>query len=111
MEGHRRLAACLAALALFASVATNSNCSGPESVDRYRSSSSSAIGAIAATVVAVGILSTVAIPATIKYERKAKTAEAIDMLDKIYKGAAQYYAVPRVEEGGARRLDCQFPAD
>lgn len=46
-----------------------------------------------------------------KYGRKAKTAEAIDMLDKIYKGAADYYSTPRVEQNTASKLDCQFPDD
>ncbi len=46
-----------------------------------------------------------------KYSRKAKTAEAIDMLDKLYKGAADYYSTPRVREYDASKLDCQFPAD
>jgi len=45
------------------------------------------------------------------YMRKAKTAEAIDMLDKIYKGAADYYSTPRVRENDGSKLDCQFPAD
>ena len=62
-------------------------------------------------VAILAILSVVAVPAFIKYMRKAKTAEAIDMLDKIYKGASEYYATPRVEEGGAVKLDCQFPSD
>ncbi len=42
------------------------------------------------------------------YGRKAKTAEVIDQLDKIYKGAAVYYTTPRVNRMG-ERLDCQFP--
>jgi len=46
-----------------------------------------------------------------KYTRRAKTAEAVDMLDKIYKGAADYYSTPRVSEYEASKLDCQFPAD
>ncbi len=44
-----------------------------------------------------------------KYARRAKTTEAIDMLDKIYKGAAYYYTAPHVNREG-RKLGCQFPA-
>jgi prepilin-type N-terminal cleavage/methylation domain-containing protein len=62
-------------------------------------------------VAILAILSVVAVPAFIKYMRKAKTSEAIDMLDKIYKGASDYYATPRVEENTASKLDCQFPGD
>ena len=46
-----------------------------------------------------------------EYSRRAKTSEAIDMLDKIYKGAADYYSTPRVAESTASKLDCQFPRD
>ena len=62
-------------------------------------------------VAIIAILAVVAVPAFIKYMRKAKTSEAIDMMDKIYKGAADYYATPRVSENTASKLDCQFPAD
>jgi hypothetical protein len=44
-----------------------------------------------------------------KYSRKAKTTEAIDLLDKIYKGAADYYSTPRVSRDAAEILPCQFP--
>ncbi|MFH1532822.1 MAG: hypothetical protein ABIK09_19030 [Pseudomonadota bacterium] len=54
-------------------------------------------------------LSAMAVPAFIKYMRRAKTAEAVDLLDKIYKGAADYYATPRVSMEGD--LPCQFPVD
>jgi prepilin-type N-terminal cleavage/methylation domain-containing protein len=60
-------------------------------------------------VAILAILSVVAVPAFIKYMRKAKTSEAIDMLDKIYKGASDYYATPRVKENTAEKLECQFP--
>ena len=62
-------------------------------------------------VAILAILSVVAVPAFIKYMRKAKTSEAIDMMDKIYKGAADYYSTPRVQEDTASKLDCQFPED
>lgn len=62
-------------------------------------------------VAILAILSVVAVPAFIKYMRKAKTSEAVDMLDKIYKGASDYYSTPRVEKNTAVKLMCQFPAD
>jgi len=55
-----------------------------------------------------GILAAVAIPAFIKYTRKAKSVEAIDQLDKIYKGSAVYYMAPRVDTSGNKE-ECQFP--
>ncbi len=60
-------------------------------------------------VAILAILSVVAVPAFIKYMRKAKTTEAISSLALIYKGAAQYYATPRAEEGSGLRIECQFP--
>ena len=60
-------------------------------------------------VAMVGVLSAVAVPAFIKYQRRAKTTEAIDQLDKIYKGASYYYTAPRVSREGTK-LPCQFPA-
>ena len=61
-------------------------------------------------VAILAILAVVAVPAFIKYMRRAKTTEAIDNLDKIYKGAAIYYTSPQVSATG-QKLDCQFPAD
>jgi type IV pilus assembly protein PilA len=43
------------------------------------------------TVAIIGVLAAVAIPAFVKYQRKAKTAEARIMLRKIYDGAYQYF--------------------
>ena len=60
-------------------------------------------------VAILAILAVVAVPAFIKYMRRAKTTEAIDQLDKIYKGAAVYYATPKVNKAGIK-LECQFPA-
>ena len=59
--------------------------------------------------VILGIVVPVAIPAFIKYMRRAKTSEAIDELDKIYKGAAVYYMNQRISRAGDK-LPCQFPA-
>lgn len=61
-------------------------------------------------VAILGILAVVAVPAFIKYMRRAKTTEAIDQLDKIYKGAAFYYTAPKVAKTGSK-LPCQFPTD
>lgn len=59
-------------------------------------------------VAILAILAVVAVPAFIKYMRRAKTTEAIDQLDKIYKGAAYYYTTPKVDSDGVK-LPCQFP--
>ncbi len=61
-------------------------------------------------VAILAILAVVAVPAFIKYMRRAKTTEAIDQLDKIYKGAAVYYTTPKVTADGAK-IPCQFPAN
>ena len=67
------------------------------------------VAEMAIAVVVLTILALVAVPAFIKYQRKAKLSEALDMLDKIYKGAADYYTTPRFERHTASKLDCQFP--
>jgi len=59
-------------------------------------------------VAILGILAVIAVPAFIKYMRRAKTTEAIDELDKIYKGAAFYYTAPHISSTGSK-LMCQFP--
>lgn len=61
-------------------------------------------------VAILGILAVIAVPAFIKYMRRAKTTEAIDELDKIYKGAAYYYTAPHIDSAGTK-IFCQFPAD
>ena len=43
-----------------------------------------------------------------KQRRRDKTKEAIDQIDKIYKGAARYYSTPHTDQYG-ERLPCQFP--
>ena len=46
----------------------------------------------AGTYLAVtSVVAAIAIPSFVKYQRRAKTTEAIDQLDRIYKGAAIYY--------------------
>jgi hypothetical protein len=56
----------------------------------------------------VGVLAAVAVPAFIKYQKKAKSSEAVDMIDKMRKGAADYYSSPRVDQNG-ERIPAQFP--
>jgi hypothetical protein len=68
----------------------------------------SAVGS-AETMWILGVSAAVAIPAFIKYMRKVKAAEARDNLDKLYKGAAMFYASPRVAGGTGAKLPCQFP--
>ena len=60
-------------------------------------------------VAILAILAVVAVPAFIKYMRRAKTTEAIDELDKVYKGAAFYYTKPMIDATGDKIM-CQFPA-
>ena len=62
------------------------------------------------TVAILAILAVVAVPAFIKYMRRAKTTEAIDELDKIYKGAAYYYTAAHIHSSGTKTV-CQFPRD
>ncbi|MBM4386319.1 MAG: prepilin-type N-terminal cleavage/methylation domain-containing protein [Deltaproteobacteria bacterium] len=61
-------------------------------------------------VAILAILAVVAVPAFIKYMRRAKTTEAIDELDKVYKGSAYYYTAPHVNKDG-KKIWCQFPVD
>lgn len=61
-------------------------------------------------VAILGILAVVAVPAFIKYMRRAKTTEAIDELDKVFKGAVLYYTTPHIDVTGTKIL-CQFPGD
>ena len=61
-------------------------------------------------VAILAILAIVAVPAFIKYMRRAKTTEAIDQLDKVYKGAALYYTSPHVTLAGVK-LACRFPGN
>jgi prepilin-type N-terminal cleavage/methylation domain-containing protein len=61
-------------------------------------------------VAILAILAVVAVPAFIKYMRRAKTTEAIDQLDKVYKGASIYYSTPHVLDTG-QKVPCQFPAN
>jgi type IV pilus assembly protein PilA len=51
-------------------------------------------------VAIIGILAAVAIPAFIKYIRKAKTVEATEGLDKLNAGAKQYFQTDHYDTGG-----------
>jgi len=57
----------------------------------------------------VGVLSAVAIPAFIKYTRKSKSIEAVDILDQLYKGGADYYMTQRARPDGTV-ASCEMPA-
>ena len=59
--------------------------------------------------VALKIADAVSGGALTKYMNRAKTTEAIDQLDKMYKSAANYYMTPRVAKGTGAKIDCQFP--
>jgi len=63
-------------------------------------------------VAILAILAVVAVPAFIKYMRRAKTTEAIDQLDKIYKGSVTYFQSPKADPTPGQEdqlLPCQFP--
>jgi type IV pilus assembly protein PilA len=61
-------------------------------------------------VAIIGILAAVAIPAFMKNARKAKTAEAVTNVKKIYDGARSYYEEELVGRGAtATALAKQFP--
>jgi len=57
----------------------------------------------------IGVLSAVAVPAFLKYMKRAKTSEAIDSLDRLYKGASVFYSSPRVDPATGSKLPCAFP--
>jgi predicted small lipoprotein YifL len=57
----------------------------------------------------IGILAAVAIPAFIKYTKKAKSSEATMNLDKIRTAAEAYFCTPHVDQEGSL-LPSQFPA-
>lgn len=59
-------------------------------------------------VAIIGILAAVAIPAFVKYLRKAKTVEASEGLNKIKTGANSYYSADHYDSDG-NLLPKQFP--
>ena len=60
-------------------------------------------------VAIIGILAAVAIPAFIKYIRRAKTAEVHEATDKIIIGAKTYFASEHVAAASGLPLAKQFP--
>ncbi len=56
----------------------------------------------------IGIYAAIAIPAFIKYTRKAKTVEATEGLDRLKVGARAYFQSERYDEGG-KLLASRFP--
>jgi len=48
----------------------------------------------------MGVLSAVAVPAFLKYIKRAKTSEAVENLDRISKGANSYFCTPQVDDTG-----------
>jgi type IV pilus assembly protein PilA len=61
-------------------------------------------------VAIIGILAAVAIPAFIKYIRRAKTSEVHESLDKISTGAKTYFQTEHVAPATGLPLAKQFPA-
>ena len=59
-------------------------------------------------VAIIGILASVAVPAFIKYIRRAKTVEATESLDKIKIGAREYFVTDHWSSAGTL-VDKQFP--
>ena len=60
-------------------------------------------------VAIIGILAAVAIPAFVKYLRKAKTVEATEGLDKVRAGAKSYFQADHYSQAGVL-VPKQFPA-
>lgn len=60
-------------------------------------------------VAIIGILAAVAIPAFMKYIRKAKTSEARQQLEKMSAGARTYFLDEQILPGQIRPLPPQFP--
>lgn len=63
-------------------------------------------------VVILGVLAAVAIPAFIKYIRRAKTSEAEDKISEMFRSAVSYFDQEQVSRGAnADALVPQFPRD
>jgi type IV pilus assembly protein PilA len=61
------------------------------------------------TVAILGVLAAVAIPAFVKYTRKAKTSEARQNIRRMYDGARSYYYDPMLSADGMQPAPHQFP--
>lgn len=61
-------------------------------------------------VVILGVLAAVAIPAFIKYIRRAKTSEAEDKISEMFRSSVAYFTQENVQRGaGMDALNPQFP--
>src|SRR6266540_2236650 len=60
-------------------------------------------------VAIIGILAAVAIPAFMKNARKAKTAEAVTQVKKMYDGARSYFEEESNSKGSFKPIAHQFP--
>jgi type IV pilus assembly protein PilA len=60
-------------------------------------------------VAIIGILAAVAIPAFMKYVRRAKTNEAVLNIRKIYENSRSYFFDERMRQGSTTALSPQFP--
>jgi prepilin-type N-terminal cleavage/methylation domain-containing protein len=63
---------------------------------------------IMVTVIIAGILASVAIPSFIKHQRRAKTVEAVEGLDRLTKGARLYFQTDHYDSSG-KLLPKQWP--
>jgi type IV pilus assembly protein PilA len=79
-------------------------------LQRLRSKAASGFTLIELMIVVaiIGILAAVAIPAFVRYIRRAKTSEVPEAIDKIVTGAKTYYQTEHVN--GTATLAHQFPA-
>ncbi len=58
----------------------------------------------------VGVYAAVAIPAFVKYTRRAKTMEAEDRISEMFRSAVSYYSAEQIETGvSGRAIQPQFP--
>ena len=80
---------------------------------RYRQTAGFTLLELMVTVAIIGVLAAVAIPSFMTYIRRARAAEAPQMLEKIYSGARTYYLEGnhyRDARGAMVTVPSQFPA-
>lgn len=66
------------------------------------------LGKVSSFLPLLGVMSAVAIPAFVRYMRRAKTSEAVQMLNKIERGAFRYASRSWPDSSGTPQ-PCQFP--